>query len=274
VRLLIIAFLIVHPLALQTAAPLGAQASLPADFRQGPTDSSKQAVTPAIPGNFQRPWDDPKTALVIDPYYANPIDWDKLKTEPRVVAIIHKATIGASKIDPAYFTRKEEARKRGYLWGSYHWGVSGNPEEQADYYLDTVKPGDDELIALDLEDVASKKLMNAEESLRFIKRVKERTGRYPLLYTNHKSAKLLSAKFKGTEFAEAPLWYARFESAVTDFPSGLWRSYTLWQFSSEIRSQMTLPGVKPDMDVNVYNGTADDLKSNWPLTRSMRLNGS
>ena len=255
-RLLIIAFLIVHPLALQTAAPLGAQASLP-----------------ALPGEFQRPWDDPKTALVIDPYHANHIDWDKLKTEPRVVAIIHKATIGASKIDPAYFTRKEEARKRGYLWGSYHWGVSGNPEVQADYYLDTVKPGDDELIALDLEDAASKKLMKAEESLRFIKRVKERTGRYPLLYTNHKSAKLLSAKFKGTEFAEAPLWYARFESAVTDFPSGLWRSYTLWQFSSEIRSQMTLPGVKPDMDVNVYNGTADDLKSNWPLTRSMRLNG-
>ena len=272
-RLLTIAFLIVSPLALQTAEPLGAEASWAADFRQGPTDLSKHAETPALPGEFQRPWDDPKTALVIDPYHANPIDWDKLKTEPRVVAIIHKATIGASKIDPAYFTRKEEARKRGYLWGSYHWGVSGNPEEQADYYLDTVKPGDDELIALDLEDAASKKLMNAEESLRFIKRVKERTGRYPLLYTNHKSAKLLSAKFKGTEFAEAPLWYARFESAVTDFPSGLWQSYTLWQFSSEIRSQMTLPGVKPDMDVNVYNGTADDLKSNWPLTRSMRPNG-
>jgi len=251
-RLLIIAFLIVRPLALQTAEPLGAQAP---------------------PGNFQRPWDDPKTALVIDPYYANPIDWDKLKTEPRVVAIIHKATIGASKIDPAYFKRKEEAKKRGYLWGSYHWGVSGNPEEQADYYLNTVKPGDDELIALDLEDATSKKLMNAEESLRFINRVKERTGRYPVLYTNHENAKLLSARFKGTTFAEAPLWYARFKSSVTDFPTGLWRSYTLWQFSSEIRSQMTLPGVKPDMDVNVYNGTADDLKSNWPLTRSMRPNG-
>jgi len=239
-RLLIVAFLIVHPLALQTA-------------------------------EFQRPWDDPKTALVIDPYYANTIDWDKLKTEPRVVAIVHKATTGASKLDPAYFTRKEAAKKRGYLWGSYHWGVSGNPEEQADYYLDTVKPGDDELIALDLEDAASKKSMNAEESLLFIKRVKERTGRYPVLYLNHKSAKLLSAEFKGTEFAEIPLWYARFESAVTDFPLGLWRSYTLWQFSSEIRPQMTLPGVKPDMDINVYNGTADDLKSNWPLTSPMRL---
>jgi len=35
---------------------------------------------------------------------------------------------------------------------------------------------------------------------------------------------------------------------------------------------MALPGVKPDMDINVYNGTVDDLKSNWPLARSTRLN--
>src|SRR5688572_29985879 len=217
-------------------------------------------------GEFDRPWEDRKTAIVIDPYHANSIDWDKLKTEPRVMAIIHKATIGVSGLDSAYLKRKEAARKRGYLWGSYHWGVSGNPEKQADYYLDTVQPGNDELIALDLEDAASKKLMNAEEALRFIKRVKERTGRYPVLYTNHESARLLSAKFKGTEFAEAPLWYARFKSAAPDFPTGLWRSYTLWQFSSEKLSQMALPGVKPDMDINVYNGTVDDLKSNWPLT--------
>jgi GH25 family lysozyme M1 (1,4-beta-N-acetylmuramidase) len=240
-RLLLIAFLTVHPPILQTT-------------------------------EFQRPWDDPNTAIVIDPYHANPIDWDKLKTEPRVIAIIHKATTGASKLDPAYLTRKKEAKKHGYLWGSYHCGVSGEPEKQADYYLDTVKPGDDELIALDLEDATSKKLMNAEESLRFIKRVKKRTGRYPVLYTNHRSAKLLSDKFKGTEFAEAPLWYARFKSDVTDFPTGLWLSYTLWQFSSEIRPQMALPGVKADMDINVYNGTVDDLKSNWPLARSTRLN--
>ena len=239
-RLLLIAFLMIHPPVLQTT-------------------------------EFQRPWDDPNTAIAIDPYHANSIDWDKLKTEPRVIAIIHKATIGASELDPAYFTRKEEAKKRGYLWGSYHWGVSGDPEKQADYYLDTVKPGDDELIALDLEDATSKKLMNAEESLRFIKRIKERAGRYPVLYTNHRSAKLLSAKFKGTEFAETPLWYARFKSDVTDFPTGLWRSYTLWQFSSEIRPQIALPGVKADMDINVYNGTVDDLKSNWPLARSTRL---
>lgn len=192
----------------------------------------------------------------------------KLGTEPRVVAIIHKATIGTSKLDPAYLARKQEARKRGYLWGSYHWGVSGNPEQQADFYLDTVKPDKDELIALDLEDANSKTLMNAEQALRFIRRVKKKTGRYPVLYTNHASAQLISTKFKNTEFAHTPLWYARFKSAITGFPTGLWQSYTFWQFSSEIRAQKLIPGTKPDMDINVYNGSVEDLKIKWPLTKS------
>ncbi len=216
---------------------------------------------------FQKPWDDSQVPLLIDPYNGNSIEWDKLQTEPRVVAIIHKSTIGISKIDPAYQSRKAEAKSRGYLWGSYHWGVAGNPEQQADFYLDTVQPADDELIALDLEDVTSKTLMNADEALVFIKRIKEKSGRYPVLYTNHKSARILSSKFQGTEFANAPLWYARFKSNVTDFPTGLWPTYTLWQFSSEILFQKAIPGTKKDMDVNVFNGTIEDIRAQWPLTR-------
>lgn len=218
-------------------------------------------------GEFDAPWNDPKVALVIDPYYGNSIDWNKLATEPRVVAIIHKATIGTRKLDPSYLTRKEEARKRGYLWGSYHWGESGNPERQADYYIDKVKPTPDELIALDLEDAASSELMNADEAIRFVQRVKQRTGRYPVLYTNHASAKLITAKFMDSVFAKTPLWYARFKSKVSDFPSGLWPSYTLWQFSSEILLQKPIPGTKPDMDINVYNGSVEQIRASWPLTK-------
>lgn len=222
------------------------------------------AVTPA---EFDRPWNDPTLALVLDVYHANKIDWNKLSTEKQVAAMIHKATIGTSKLDPVYEQRKHEAKKRGLLWGSYHWGVAGDPKAQADYYVDTVKPAADELIALDLEDVTSKTLMNADEALVFVKRIKERTKRYPVLYTNHASAKRLSTKFSGTEFKDAPLWYARFKQTVTDFPQGLWPTYTLWQFSSEILVQKTIAGTQSDMDVNVYNGSVQALRAAWPLTR-------
>ena len=222
----------------------------------------------AFSGEFDAPWKDPKVALVIDPYYANTIDWDTLKTEPRVVAIIHKATIGTKKLDPGYRTRKEEARKRGYLWGSYHWGVAGQPEKQADFYIDTVKPEPDELIALDLEDAQSKTLMNVDEAILFVERVKARTGRYPVLYTNHSSAKLIAARYKNSVFSKTPLWYARFKSKVTDFPRGVWPTYTLWQFSSELLPQMPISGTKPDMDINVFNGSSEQLKVAWPFTKT------
>lgn len=226
------------------------------------------AMATASGGELDAPWKDSKIALVIDPYFANSIDWDKLATEPRVVAIIHKSTIGTTKLDPGYLERKQEARRRGYLWGSYHWGVTGEPEKQADFYIDTVKPGPDELIALDLEDASSQTLMNVDEAILFVERVKKRTGRYPLLYTNHASAQLISEKHKNTVFTRTPLWYARFKAKVTDFPRGVWPSYTLWQFSSEILPQLPVPGTKSDMDINVFNGTVEQLKADWPLTRS------
>ncbi len=232
------------------------------------TISALLIAASAMATEFDAPWSDPNVALVIDPYYANSIDWNKLSTEPRVVAIIHKATIGARKLDPAYVQRKEEAKRRGYLWGSYHWGEAGDPVAQADYYVDTVKPASDELIALDLEDATSTKLMNVDGAIRFIERVKERTGRYPLLYTNHASARVIAAKYRDSVFAKTPLWYARFKSKVTDFPGGIWQSYTLWQFSSEILAQLPVAGTKPDMDINVYNGSVEQLKTAWPLTKS------
>ena len=43
---------------------------------------------------FSEPWNNPKIALAIDPFEKNEIDWDALATDPRVVAIIHRATIG------------------------------------------------------------------------------------------------------------------------------------------------------------------------------------
>src|SRR5262249_30454126 len=127
------------------------------------------------------------------------------------------------------------------------------------------------LISLDLEDSASKEVINPEEALGFIKRVKERTGRYPVLYKIHSNDKLLSDKFKGIELLDAHLWCDLFKRDVLVFSSWLWQSYALWQFSSENLSQMAPPGVKPDMDINVYNGTVDDLRSNWPLTRPTPL---
>jgi GH25 family lysozyme M1 (1,4-beta-N-acetylmuramidase) len=163
----------------------------------------------ASASDFDAPWKNQPVVLVIDSFYANSIDWTKLAAEQRVVAIIHRATVGTKRIDPAYNKRKEQARQRGYFWDSYHRGVAGDPEKQADFYIDTVKPIPDELISLDLEDAQSMTLMTVDEAILFVGRIKARTERYPVLYTTHPSAKLISSKYKDSVFVNTPLWYAR-----------------------------------------------------------------
>src|SRR5438876_11393586 len=99
---------------------------------------------------FSEPWKNPTLAIAIDPFEKNEIDWDQLATDPRVVAIIHRATIG-DRADRKYAERRDEAKKRGYKWGAYHLGKPGDPIKQADFFLATVKRGKDDLLALHLE---------------------------------------------------------------------------------------------------------------------------
>ena len=226
---------------------------------------------------FSEPWKNPKVALAIDPFEGNDINWDKLATDTRVVAVIHRATIG-DRVDRKYAERKIEAKKRGYKWGAYHFARPGDPIKQADFFLATVKPDKDDLIALDLESEDTTKHMSFDDARIFINRIKEKTGRYPLVYANNEVTKAITNKYGADDiFAKTDLWYARFKRNVTDFPQGTWRTYTLWQFSSEQNCSSgnrppclyTVPGTEYDMDVDVYNGTIEELRSRWPFDNKL-----
>lgn len=224
-------------------------------------------------GEFHQPWRDERIAIVIDPFQGNEIVWTEVARDPRVVGIIHRATIGSRK-DTKYAERKAEALERGYKWGSYHLGKPGNPIVQADFYLDIIRPSADEVMALDIESLNSDTDMSLPNARKFIQRIREKTGRFPILYGNHAVVKHISEKFgRDDVFAKTPLWYARFKSRVTDFPTKTWDSYMLWQFSSEINCRPAapdnclyrVPGTRTDMDVNVYRGTVEELKAKWPF---------
>jgi lysozyme len=222
---------------------------------------------------FNEPWNNPNVAIVIDPFEGNDIDWEKLATDKRVVAIIHRATIG-DRADKKYADRKIEAKKRGYKWGAYHYGKPGDPIKQADFFLAAVKPEPDDLIALDLESTDFDKHMSFDEARAFIKRIKEKTGRYPIVYANNVVTKAIGEEAAPDDvFAKTHLWYARFRRIVTDFPAGAWKTYTLWQFSSEMNCTAadrasclyTVPGTEYDMDIDVFNGTVEQLRRQWPF---------
>jgi len=228
-------------------------------------------------GEFTEPWKKSNIAIALDPFHGNSIDWEQLATDKRVAGIIHKAVQGKSK-DPKYAERRTIAKQRNYKWGSYHLLTTADPIEQAKFYLATVGASDDEILAVDVEctvattDCGSASFkVKLEDVKKFIVHIKKETGRYPLVYCNNAVTKEISTKYKGDEiFSKVPLWYARFvRKEVTDFPKGVWTTYSFWQFSSEINCNPQInclyrvPGTKTDMDVNVYNGTVEELRNNW-----------
>lgn len=226
----------------------------------------------AQPSEFNQPWRDTSKAIILDPYRGNDMDWDKISTDKRVVAIIHKATQGG-KIDAKYAIRRKIAKERGYKWGSYHLGLPGNPIKQADFYLQTVGINADEIYALDIEDLNPKRSMPLDSAVKFIERIFEKTGRYPLVYCNWVVLDGINKKFGSSSiFSKCPLWHARFRKSLP-FNTTTWATYTIWQFSCEINCEdhgkcpYRVPGTNSYMDINVFNGTIAELRDHWPNIR-------
>lgn len=239
----------------------------PVEPEEPPTIPDKPEETDL--SSFNGPWNKGHSSIVIDAYEGNSIDWNAMGTDTKVVGVIHRSSIGL-RVDTQYVARKKIALDRGYLWGAYHLGRPGNTKAQADLFLDLINNEERTLMILDLEDTNSGSFMSINEAIVFMEYVYEKTGRIPVVYANHSTTKILNTKVRSHPlFQQAKLWYARFKSHVTDYPAGIWPNYFLWQFSSEINCSKTgsclynVPGTRYDMDVNVYNGSAEDLAMEW-----------
>lgn len=252
-------------------------------------------LSPAAASDFSEPWKNPDRALVIDAYEYNPIDWEKLVTDKRIVGFINKASDGLA---PAYSckgtetevklckalwkrhavarelyqTRRSMAKALGLKWGAYHLARPGNPAAQADNFVDFAQPEPDDLVAIDIEDNDPQKWMSLEDSEEFVKQIKRRIGRYPILYTNGSTAKHIAEnRDKYPLLSRLPLWYARYKPEISvHFPKGNWQTYAIWQFAAQAncnskKCPYRVPGTPIDIDVNVASMNADELRKTWPF---------
>lgn len=241
------------------------------------------------------PWKSKGNALIIDAYEMNIIDWDEMLKDKRIAGFISKASDGLPESFACtgdhggdtvahcktmwrkyavsrelYQTRRLIARTRGLLWGAYHLARPGNPVDQANHFLDYAEPRDDELIVLDIEGIDAEKYMSLEDAAIFAGHIRTRTGRYPMLYTNHATAKYIAAnRSRFPILSRLPLWYARYKPSIRNvFPMGNWDGYALWQFSSAAncgkrRCPYRVAGTLTDIDVSVAAMTAKALKAVW-----------
>ncbi|MDK1488765.1 glycoside hydrolase family 25 protein [Sinorhizobium sp. 7-81] len=241
------------------------------------------------------PWKQRQNAIIVDAYEMNSIDWEVMLKDKRIAGFIAKASDGLPESFSCtgdhggdtvahcktmwrkyavsrelYQTRRMIARSHSLLWGAYHLARPGNPVDQANHFLDYADPRDDEVMVLDIEGIDPEKFMSLEDAAIFAGHIKARTGRYPILYTNHITAKHIAAnRFKHRLLSRLPLWYARYKPDIRKvFPMGNWDSYALWQFSSshncgKRRCPYRVPGTLNDIDVNVAAMPASALKAVW-----------
>jgi GH25 family lysozyme M1 (1,4-beta-N-acetylmuramidase) len=251
----------------------------------------------SLASDYNRPWGNNHRALVLDAYELNPIDWNTLSKNKRIVGFINKASDG---MPPQYNCRKGEmeqtrklcrtefrkyaitrelflarkliARQKGIKWGAYHLGRPGNPVDQANHFIKFAQPGPDDLIALDIEDNDPEKWMSLKDAEIFAKHIKRRIGRYPLLYLNGNTAKFIARNADDYPvLSRLGLWYARYKPNIKGvFPLGNWKSYSIWQFAysgncNKRRCPYRVKGTKHNIDVNVTKYSVSGLKKAWPL---------
>ena len=253
-------------------------------------------AAPAVAETANEPWKREELALVIDAYEYNPIDWESLSEDERIAGFINKASDGLppkyrcsgkgmeydhcrlawkrySVTKELYHTRKMMAKSLGYVWGAYHLGRPGNPEHQADHFLEFADPQDDELIAIDIEDNDPEKFMSLADAEIFARRIKSRTGRWPVLYTNGSTSEYIAHHANDYPIlSRLQIWYARYRNEIEGvFPLGNWENYALWQFASHIncKGKSSCPyrplGTQEDIDVNVAPMGKLALQKAWPF---------
>jgi|SRR6266853_1348674 len=166
-------------------------------------------------------------------------DYSALRHEG-VEGIIHEATY-PTEFDARYAGRQASASSAGMLWGAYHFGNATDGRKQADRFLDFVGTNANQsgaLLILDAEQNTHYPggTMQVTQAVDFVRRVRQRTGIYPGLYSNENWVKHLfnspsiDAASKET-IQNCWLWIANYHyQPVATAP---WRNWMLWQYTGD-----------------------------------------
>ena len=184
------------------------------------------------------------------------INWDKLRWakigEEPIAFVFMKATEGVSLVDHRFAFNFHQAKEVGLIRGAYHFFVPGVPAQaQAEHYLRQAQLEHGDLPpVLDIETIG--KLSPEElrrEALVWLRAVEQHYKVVPILYTNYKFKRnYLNTK----DFDKYPYWIAHYYVKTLHY-DGPWK---FWQHTDK----GDLPGVRGDVDLNVFNGSMYNLK--------------
>ena len=197
-----------------------------------------------------------KTFGVDVSHYQGKIDWTKMHTIYNLYPInfaFIRSTMGTSSIDETFEENWEGAKENNILRGAYHfYRPDENSTLQAQNFIAKVKLKNGDLPpVLDIETLPKTQSMDrlVEGIKNWCKIVEEHYDVKPIIYTSDKYFE----DYLQNHFEGYIIWIANYNFWVQEM-KGHW---DFWQFTEKA----TIEGVKTNkVDVNIYNGTVDDLE--------------
>lgn len=202
-------------------------------------------------------------------YYQADIDWTKVAAAGYGFAIT-RISHSTSFMDPKFEANWAGIKANGMIRGAYQYFEPGdNVEAQAQVVIDAVGmlgPGDLP-VTIDVESADFIAQAPYRTAIRtWLDLVEAGTGKKPIIYTGKY---YWQDHVASNEFNEYPLWHAAYPNACqppnapppecTSCPN-LADQFDDWQFW-QYTSSGSVPGISGNVDLNIFNGSLDDLKS-------------
>ena len=187
--------------------------------------------------------------------YQHSVDWENIKEIEGgfpIEFVFVRATAGSNRVDKKFKKNWSNARQTNFFQGAYHYyRPNENSLEQARNFIKnvTLQKGDFPPV-LDIEKLPkNQSIARLKVGLQnWLNAVEKHYGVKPIIY----SGESYYNDFLKEEFSEYPFWVANYSA----FYTGIDANWSIWQVSESGK----VNGIKDRVDVNIYNGTTDDLK--------------
>lgn len=188
-------------------------------------------------------------------HHQGDINWkelQKVQNAPFPVRFVFmKASEGGDFSDTTFIRNFDRARQYGFIRGAYHFfNPNTDAARQADFFIRSVKlePGDLPPV-LDIEKVGDNELELREGVKTWLRLIERHYRVKPILYASYK---FKERYLNDSIFNTYPYWIAHYYVDSVRY-EGEWK---FWQHTDG----GTLPGIREQVDLNVFNGTLDELK--------------
>lgn len=170
--------------------------------------------------------------------------------------VIIKATQGAGYVNPDCDRAYQQAKRAGKLRGTYHYVGGGNAVAEADYYANNIKGYlKDGLLAIDWEAEQNSAWGNEAYLEQLVRRVIERTGIKPLIYSMASRYAQVAAVAKKLDCG---LWIAEYaDMNPTGYQAHPWREGAYACAIRQYASTGRLNGWGGNLDLNIAYMTRD-----------------